>query len=98
MALLKGVRHGFTTILSVGDAWPGILVVRDQAARPGEPAPRVLVSGPILTPPRGHGTIDFPDCHALAYCRERGFARAVGSVEDARRIVGRPVRRLKLPH
>lgn len=81
------VRHGFTTILSVGDAWPGIRIVRDQANRPGEPAPRVLVSGPILTPPRGHGTLDFPECHALAYCRERGFARAVGSVEDARRIV-----------
>ncbi|MBK7951122.1 MAG: amidohydrolase family protein [Deltaproteobacteria bacterium] len=81
------VRHGFTTILSVGDAWPGIRIVRDQANRPGEPAPRVLVSGPILTPPRGHGTIDFPECHALAYCRERGFARAVGSVEEARRIV-----------
>ncbi|MCB9378119.1 MAG: amidohydrolase family protein, partial [Holophagales bacterium] len=81
------VRHGFTTILSVGDYWPAILGVRERAARPGEPAPRLLVSGPILTPPRGHGTIDFPDCHALAYCRDQGFARAVDSPESARRIV-----------
>lgn len=81
------VRHGVTTILSVGDYWPAIRSVRDRAARPGEPAPRLLVSGPILTPPGGHGTLDFPDCHALPYCRDQGFAREVDSVDSARRIV-----------
>lgn len=79
--------HGFTTILSTGDYWPAIQQVRDQANESAASAPRVLISGPILTPKNGHGAIDFPHCLATAYCTKQGFFREVDDVTSARAII-----------
>lgn len=85
---LEYVRHGFTTIQSVGDYWPGVLALRERLNAPGMPAPRLLVTGPMISPIGGHGAVDFPPCNAAPYCDEHGWFAEVGSSEDARRLVG----------
>jgi len=83
------VRHGFTTIQSVGDYWPGVLALRERLNAPGAASPRLLVTGPMITPAGGHGAIDFPPCNAVPYCDEHGWFAEVASVDDARALVAR---------
>ncbi len=75
------LRHGVTSVVSVGDVGSEIFGSR-QAERRGElRAPRIFAAGPLLTAPGGHpsGTV-FTDHPTLA----TGTVREVSNAEEAR--------------
>lgn len=49
--------HGVTGIRAVGEALLSDVAVRDELAAQGETSLTVLVAGPALKPPGGHGTV-----------------------------------------
>ena len=85
--LLAMLRHGVTTVKSLGDPTDIILQVR-RDLRDGKLAgPRMLVVGPIFTAVGGHPATS-PVCQGDSWCRSTTAAEVVTEA-DARRIVGR---------
>ena len=82
------LRHGVTTVKSVGDPTELILKVR-QDLRDGTLAgPRLLVVGPVFTAPGGHPAVTV--CSGSDWCRAN-LAVEVDSEQEARRHVRRLV-------
>ena len=82
------LRHGVTTVKSVGDATELILKIR-QDLRDGTLAgPRLLVVGPVFTAPGGHPAVTV--CSGSDWCRAN-VALEVDSEQEARRHVRRLV-------
>ena len=82
------LRHGVTTVKSVGDVTEFILQVR-QGLRDGTLAgPRLLVVGPVFTAPGGHPAATI--CSGNDWCRAN-LAVEVDSEQEARRHVRRLV-------
>jgi imidazolonepropionase-like amidohydrolase len=82
------LRHGVTTVKSVGDATELILKIR-QDLRDGTLAgPRLLVVGPVFTAPGGHPAVTV--CSGSDWCRAN-LALEVDSEQEARRHVRRLV-------
>ena len=82
------LRHGVTTVKSVGDGTELILKIR-QDLRDGTLAgPRLLVVGPVFTAPGGHPAVTV--CSGSDWCRAN-VALEVDSEQEARRHVRRLV-------
>ncbi len=81
----RAVRGGVTTLRDLGARGDsGFKLVR-RLERSSEPMPRLLVSGPVLTPPRGHGwTFGIP---------VRGPAAITAAVHD---LAGRGANTIKV--
>jgi len=80
------LRHGFTTVLSLADYWPGILQVRDKIATGEFLGPHLLIAGPMISPPNGHLIAD-TDCMFAEYCAKYGPVRAIADEEQGRALV-----------
>jgi imidazolonepropionase-like amidohydrolase len=87
LLLQEYLERGFTTILSMGDAWPGIVRVRDKLRSGDMVGPRLLVTGPMIMPPNGHGVAYSPKCSAVPYCAQAGWYREVGTEDQARALI-----------
>ncbi len=75
------LRHGVTSVVSVGDVGSEIFGSRRAEGRGELRAPRIFAAGPLLTAPGGHpsGTV-FSDHPTLA----TGTVREVSNAEEAR--------------
>ena len=85
--LLAMLRHGVTTVKSLGDPTDIILQVRRELRESKLSGPRMLVVGPIFTAVGGHPATS-PVCQGDSWCRSTTAAE-VATEADARRIVGR---------
>ena len=85
--LLAMLRHGVTTVKSLGDPTDIILQVRRDLREGRLAGPRMLVVGPIFTAVDGHPATS-PVCQGDSWCRSTTAAE-VATEADARRIVGR---------
>ena len=84
--LLAMLRHGVTTVKSLGDPTDIILQVRRDLREGRLAGPRMLVVGPIFTAVDGHPATS-PVCQGDSWCRSTTAAE-VATEADARRIVG----------
>ncbi|HEY1888983.1 MAG TPA: amidohydrolase family protein [Steroidobacteraceae bacterium] len=85
--LQKYLRRGFTTIMSLGDYWPGVLQLREKIEQGKIPGPRLLVAGPLITPPYGHAAAFSPPCAKIAFCRQSGWYREIATEAQARALI-----------
>lgn len=85
--LQEYLRHGFTTVQSLGDYWPGVLQLREKVKEGKIPGPRLLVAGPLVTPPYGHAAAYSPQCAQLPFCRQYGWYREVADQAQARAVI-----------
>lgn len=83
--LREYLDHGVTTILSTGDYWPEIRVLRDRVGSGEVPGPRILTAGPVFTAPEGHPTTTVCS-RDDAWCRSR-LAVEVATAGQAREQV-----------
>ena len=74
----RALNAGITTLRDLGSRGRSGFAVQRQLATSNEPAPRVLVSGPVLTPVRGHGWTFGMEISAIAAAQE-----AVHRLHDA---------------
>ena len=61
------LERGVTTVFSVGDAWPAVLDLRRRIEAGEISAPRLLMTGPILTAPDGYPAVTI--CAGSPWCR-----------------------------
>ena len=85
--LQKYLRAGFTTIMSLGDYWPGVLQLREKIKEGKISGPRLLVAGPLITPPYGHAAAFSPQCAKIAFCRQSGWYREIATQAQARALI-----------
>jgi len=85
--LREYLKRGFTTIQSLGDYWPGILDLREKISHGEINGPRLLVAGPLITPPYGHAAAYAPKCATVPFCRETGWYREVEDEAQARALI-----------
>jgi imidazolonepropionase-like amidohydrolase len=81
------LKHGFTTIQSLADYWPGVLEVREQIRSGKINGPRLLVAGPMITPPYGHAAAYSPKCATVPFCLQSGWYREVGDEAQALALI-----------
>jgi enamidase len=80
------IRHGITTVRSVGDPLPDIVELRDRMSHSAE-GPRLVVTGPMATSPGFHGvTGGSTVCVSNPFCHQ-GLVREPQSEQQARQAV-----------
>jgi imidazolonepropionase-like amidohydrolase len=80
------LSHGFTTVMSVGDYWPQVLQVKQRLDSGEFIGPRLILSGPMITPPEGHGASDNLSCTQVPFCR-KSWTREIYTKADVQKIV-----------
>ena len=81
------LSRGFTTIQSLGDYWPGVLELRERIQARQIAGPRLLIAGPLITPPHGHAAAYSPMCAQRPLCSKSGWYREVSDEKEARALI-----------